>query len=68
VHHRLLANQQEVVNLRSFVTNGFESIGTQILDAFICQDEAMTTQDRQTGELYMSLAQRLLLGEGSHDL
>jgi hypothetical protein len=64
VHHRLVANQQEVVNLRSFVANGFESIGTQISDAFIRQDEAMTTRDRQTGELYMSLAQRLL-GEGS---
>jgi hypothetical protein len=65
VHHRLVANQQEVVNLRSFVADGFETMTTQISEAFESQEEAMNEQDRQTGELYLSLAQKLLRGEGS---
>jgi hypothetical protein len=64
VHHRLVANQQEVVNLLSFVSKGFESMATQILDAFVSQEEAMREQDCQTGKVYMELAQSLL-GEGS---
>jgi hypothetical protein len=63
VHHRLVANQQEVVNLCSFVSKGFESMATQILDDFVSQEEAMREQDCQTGKVYMDLAQRLL-GEG----
>jgi hypothetical protein len=36
-----VANQEEVVNLRSFVAKGFESMMMmQILDAFIIQEEA----------------------------
>jgi hypothetical protein len=65
VHHRLVANQREVVNLRSFVATGFETMSTQISDAFETQEVAMKERDRQTGELYMSLAQKLLGDEGS---
>jgi hypothetical protein len=64
VHHRLVANQREVVNLRSFVATGFEAMTTQMSDAFESQEAAMKERDRQTGEHYLSLAQRLL-GEGS---
>jgi hypothetical protein len=64
VHHRLVANQQEVVNLLSFVSKGFESMATQILDAFVSHEEAMREQDCQAGKVYMELAQSLL-GEGS---
>jgi hypothetical protein len=39
-------------------------MATQILDAFVSQEEAMREQDCQTGKVYMNLAQRLL-GEGS---
>ncbi len=64
VHHRLVANQREVVHLRSFVATGFEAMTTQISEAFVGQEEAMKDRDRQTGELYMNLARRLL-GEAS---
>jgi hypothetical protein len=64
VHHRLVANQREVVNLRSLVATGFEAMTTQMSDAFESQEAAMKERDRQTGEHYLSLAQRLL-GQGS---
>jgi hypothetical protein len=64
VHQRLVANQREVVSLRTFVETGFSNLGTQISEAFECQDRAIKERDQQTGEAYLSLAQRLL-GEGS---
>jgi hypothetical protein len=36
-----VANQREVVNLRSFVADGFETMTTQISEAFESQEEAM---------------------------
>mgnify|MGYP002811202623 CR=1 FL=1 len=54
VHHRLVANQRDVVNLHSFVATGFAAMTTQILDAFDGQEEAMKDRDRQTGKLYMN--------------
>jgi hypothetical protein len=47
------------------VADGFETMTTQISEAFESQEEAMKERDRQTGELYLSLAQKLLRGEGS---
>jgi hypothetical protein len=44
VHYRLMANQQEVMNLCSFVAKGFESMTMQILDALVRQEEAMMEQ------------------------
>jgi hypothetical protein len=63
VHQRLVANQREVVSLRTFVTTEFSNLGSQILEAFANQELAIQERDHQTGEAYLSLAQRLL-GEG----
>jgi hypothetical protein len=63
VHHRLVANQREVVSLRNLVEEGFDKIGTKVTEAFECQEEAMKERDRKTGEAYLSLAQGLI-GEG----
>jgi hypothetical protein len=59
-----MANQQEVVSLCTFVSNDFVSLGRQILEAFMSQEQAMKEQDHQTGEVYTALAKRLL-GESS---
>jgi hypothetical protein len=40
-----VANQREVVNLQSFVANGFETMTSQILEAFESQEGAMKEQD-----------------------
>jgi hypothetical protein len=63
VHQRLVANQREVVSLRTFVTTEFSNLGSQISEAFANQELAIQERDQQTGEAYLSLAQRLL-GEG----
>jgi hypothetical protein len=64
VHQRLVANQHEVLGLRTFVEEGFSKLGMQVSEAFECQEQARKEQDCQTGEAYMSLAQRLM-GEDS---
>jgi hypothetical protein len=64
VHQRLVANQCEVLGLRTFVEEGFSKLGTQVSEAFECQEQAIKERDRQTGKAYMSLAPGLM-GEDS---
>jgi hypothetical protein len=45
VHQRLVANQQEVLSLHTFVSNGFLTLGMQLLEAFMSQERAMKEQD-----------------------
>jgi hypothetical protein len=60
VHQRLVANQREVLSLRTLVEAGFATLGTKVTEAFECQEVAMRERDRKTGEAYLSLAQRLM--------
>jgi hypothetical protein len=64
VHHRLVANQREVVSLQNLVEEGFSTLGTKVTEAFECQEEAMKERDQKTGKAYLSLAQGLM-GEGN---
>jgi hypothetical protein len=63
VHQRLVANQREVLSLRTLVENRFSSLGSQVTEAFESQEEAMRERDHKTGEAYLSLARRFM-GEG----
>jgi hypothetical protein len=59
VHQRLIANQREVLSLRTLVEDGFLTLGTKVAEAFECQEQAIKERDCKTGEAYLSLAQGL---------